>query len=151
MNLAHPADTVERINIHSGLGNDELARMGANQHVSTMKKLLDHPNLMLDISWDVLYNAYRPMGEVFLKFFNSYPTRMLPGSDFVAAGTKDYAKYENEIDITSRVLRLLTDEAFRNIALGENFLRFMGIGYTAWRLCKTQGRSVAAVTKAAAH
>ena len=138
--------------MHPDLGNDELARTDSNQHVSTMKQLLDqYPNLKLDISWDVLYNAYRPMGEVFVKSFSAYPTRMLPGSDFVAAGTKDYAKYENEIDITSRVLRLLTDEAFRNIALGENFLRFMGIGYTAWRLCKTQGRSVAAVTKAAAH
>jgi predicted TIM-barrel fold metal-dependent hydrolase len=136
---------------HMGLSK-ELTRMDANQHVSTMKKLLDqYPNLMLDISWDVLYNAYRPMGEVFIEFFNAYPSRILPGSDFVAAGTKDYGKYENELEITSRVLRLLTDEAFRNIALGENFFRFTGLDYSAPQICKSQGRSMAAGTKAAAH
>jgi hypothetical protein len=90
-------------------------------------------------------------GEVFIEFFNAYPTRILPGSDFVAAGTKDYSKYENELEITSRVLRLLTDEAFRNIALGENFFRFTGIDYTAQQLCKSPGRSVPAATRAAAH
>jgi hypothetical protein len=109
-----------------------------------MKKLLDqYPNLMLDISWDVLYNAYRPMGEVFIEFFNAYSTRILPGSDFVAAGTKDYSNYENELEITSRALRLLTDEAFRNIALGENFFRFTGIDDRAPQICKGRGRSVA--------
>jgi predicted TIM-barrel fold metal-dependent hydrolase len=121
---------------HMGLSK-ELTQMDANQHVATMKRLLDqYPNLMLDISWDVLYNAYRPFGQVFIDFFNAYPTRILPGSDFVAAGTKEYATYENELEITSRVLRLLTDEAFRNIALGENFFRFIGIDYEAPRICR---------------
>jgi predicted TIM-barrel fold metal-dependent hydrolase len=128
---------------HMGLSK-ELTRMDANQHVATMTKLLDkYPNLMLDISWDVLYNAYRPMGEVFIKFFNAYPRRILPGSDFVAAGTKDYANYENELEITSRVLRLLTDEAFRNIALGENLFRFAGIEYQAPQICKKPGQIAA--------
>lgn len=121
---------------HMGLSK-ELTTMNANQHVATMKSLLDkYPNLMLDISWDVLYNAYRPWGDVFIKFFNDYPTRILPGTDFVAAGTKEYATYENELDITSRALRLLNDEAFRNIALGENFFRFTGLEYEAPQICK---------------
>jgi predicted TIM-barrel fold metal-dependent hydrolase len=128
---------------HMGLSK-ELTTMDANVHVATMKSLLDrYPNLMLDISWDVLYNAYRPWGEVFVSFFNEYPTRILPGSDFVAAGTKDYAKYENELEITSRVLRLLSDEAFRSIALGENFFRFAGIDYTAPSICTRSDRSAA--------
>ena len=55
---------------------------------------------------------------------------------FVAAGTKDYSQYENELEITSRVLRLLSDDAFRNIALGENFFRFTAIPYTAPQICK---------------
>jgi hypothetical protein len=54
----------------------------------------------------------------------------------VAAGTKEFATYENELDITSRVLRLLDDEAFRNIALGQNFFRFTGIDYTAPQICR---------------
>jgi hypothetical protein len=90
---------------------------------------------MLDISWDVLYNAYRPWGEMFVRFFNEYSTRILPGS-VVAAGTKDYSKYENEVEITGRVLRLLNDDAFRNIALGQNFFRFTGIDYQAPAVCK---------------
>ncbi|HKA59228.1 MAG TPA: amidohydrolase family protein [Gemmatimonadales bacterium] len=121
---------------HMGLSK-ELTTMNANQHVATMKSLLDkYPNLMLDISWDVLYNAYRAWGEVFVKFFNENPTRILPGSDFVAAGTKDYSKYENELEITSRVLRLLNDDAFRAIALGENFFKFTGIDYVAPQVCR---------------
>jgi predicted TIM-barrel fold metal-dependent hydrolase len=121
---------------HMGLSK-ELTRMDADQHVATMKRLLDeYPNLMLDISWDVIYNAYRPDGQTFIDFFNDYPTRILPGSDFVAAGTKEFATYENELDITSRVLRLLDDEAFRNIALGQNFFRFTGIDYTAPQICR---------------
>jgi hypothetical protein len=110
-----------------------------------------YPNLMLDISWDVLYNPYRPWGEVFVKFFNEYPTRILPGSDFVAAGTKDYSKYENELEITSRVLRLLSDDAFRNTALGENFFRFTGIEYKAPQICKRSDRSAALDSRSVAQ
>jgi predicted TIM-barrel fold metal-dependent hydrolase len=121
---------------HMGLSK-ELTTMDAHLHVATMKKLLErYPNLMLDISWDVLYNAYRPMGEVFVKFFNDNSTRILPGTDFVAAASKKYSNYENELEITSRALRLLNDEAFRNIALGENFFRFTGIDYEAPQVCR---------------
>jgi hypothetical protein len=49
------------------------------------------------------------------------------------------------------VLRPLTDEAFRNIALGESFFRFTGLDYTAPQMCKIQRRSVAAATNAAAQ
>jgi predicted TIM-barrel fold metal-dependent hydrolase len=123
---------------HMGLSK-ELTTINAHEHVAIMKALLDkYPNLMLDISWDVLYNAYRPWGEVFVKFFNQYPTRILPGSDFVAAATKDASQYENELEITSRVLRLLDDEAFRDIALGENFFKFTGIDFVAPQICKTK-------------
>jgi hypothetical protein len=122
---------------HMGLSK-ELTTINAKQHVAIMKALLDqYPNLMLDISWDVLYNAYRPWGDVFVRFFDQYPTRILPGSDFVAAATKDVSQYENELETTSRVLRLLSNEAFRDIALGENFFRFTGIDYTAPQICKT--------------
>jgi predicted TIM-barrel fold metal-dependent hydrolase len=123
---------------HMGLSK-ELRSMNANQHVATMKRLLDrYPNLMLDVSWDVIYNAYRPWGEVFIKFFNENSTRILPGSDFVAASSKDYSQYENELEITSRALRLLSDDAFRNIALGENFFKFAGIDYTAPQVCRRE-------------
>lgn len=123
---------------HMGLSK-ELTQIDVDQHVAIMKSLLDkYPNLKLDISWDVLYNAYRPWGAKFVKFFNEYPTRILPGSDFVAAGTKKVSQYENELEITSRVLRLLSDEAFRDIALGQNFFTFTGLDYQAPAICKKQ-------------
>ncbi|EJL33602.1 putative TIM-barrel fold metal-dependent hydrolase [Novosphingobium sp. AP12] len=41
---------------HMGLSK-ELSKMDPNQHIAIMKKALDaDPNLMLDISWDVLFN-----------------------------------------------------------------------------------------------
>ena len=75
---------------------------------------------MLDISWDVLYNAYHEYGAAFVRFFNEYPDRILPGSDFVAARNK---KPES-------------DDAFRKIALGENYFRLMNLDYRAPEICR---------------
>ena len=124
---------------HMGLSK-ELQHMDPNQHVALMKKMLDSdPNLMLDISWDVLYNAYHQWGAVFIKFFDENSTRILPGSDFVAAGTKDFDKYAHELEVTSRALRFLSNEAFRNIALGQNYFRLLGLDYQAPEVCSSSG------------
>ncbi len=120
---------------HMGLSK-ELSHIDPNLHVSLMKKALDrYPNLMLDISWDVLYESYREFGPIFIEFFNQYPDRILPGTDFVAAGSKDYSKYAHELDVTSRVNKFLSDEAFRRIALGENYFRLLGLPYEAPQVC----------------
>ena len=122
---------------HMGLSK-ELSKMDPNEHIAIMKRMLDSdPNLMLDISWDVLYNAYHQWGDLFISFFNQYSTRILPGSDFVAASTKEYQQYAKELEVTSRALKFLDDKAFRNIALGENYFRLMGIDYHAPQVCPT--------------
>ena len=93
---------------HMGLSK-ELTKMDPKQHIEIMKAALDSsPNLMLDISWDVIYNAYHEYGREFVNFFNEYPDRILPGSDFVAAGNKKPDQYAKELEITSRVDRFLT-------------------------------------------
>ena len=121
---------------HMGLSK-ELSKMSPDQHVMIMKRLLDqYPKLMLDISWDVLYNAYHQWGEIFIPFFNQYSTRILPGSDFVAAGNKSFDQYANELEVTSRALRVLDDNAFRNIALGENYFRLLNMDYHAPLICQ---------------
>jgi hypothetical protein len=121
---------------HMGLSK-ELTKMDPDQHISIMKAALDgSPNLMLDISWDVIYNAYHEYGAAFVKFFNEYPDRILPGSDFVAAGNKKPDQYAKEHEITSRVDRLLTNDAFRKIALGENYFRLLNLDYRAPEICK---------------
>jgi len=120
---------------HMGLSK-ELANMDMKRHTAILKGLLDsYPNLMLDISWDVIYNAYHDQGPVFIKFFNEYPTRILPGSDFVAAGTKNYDQYAKELEVTSRFMKHVGDDAFRNIALGENYFRLLNLDYAAPPVC----------------
>ena len=105
-------------------------------HISIMKQALDKsPNLMLDISWDVIYNAYHEYGAQFLAFFNEYPDRILPGTDFVAAANKSPDQYAKELEVTSRVGRVLSDEAFRKIMLGENYFRLLGLDYRAPPVC----------------
>ena len=121
---------------HMGLSK-ELSHMDPDQHVRIMKEALDSsPNLMLDISWDVIYEAYHDFGAIFVKFFNEYPDRILPGSDFVAARNKKPDQYAKEQEITSRVGRVLGDEAFRKIMLGENYFRLLNLDYRAPEICR---------------
>ena len=120
---------------HMGLSK-ELTTMDAREHVRLMgERLEQYPHLYLDISWDVIYNAYHRWGEIFIPFFNQYSTRILPGSDFVAAASKTWENYAHELEVTSRALRVLDDEAFRNIALGQNYFELMDLPYEAPQLC----------------
>ena len=121
---------------HMGLSK-ELTHMDPKQHIQLMKTALDaSPNLMLDISWDVLYNAYHQYGVDFVAFFNEYADRILPGSDFVAAANKAPDQYEKEQEVTSRVDKFLSDDAFRKIALGENYFRLLDLPYRAPEICR---------------
>ena len=120
---------------HMGLSK-ELTTISPEQHVRLMGERLDaYPNLYLDISWDVIYNAYHRWGEIFIPFFEAYSTRILPGSDFVAADYKTWEDYAHELEVTSRALRVLGNEAFRNIALGQNYFELMDLPYEAPPLC----------------
>ena len=121
---------------HMGLSK-ELTKMNPKLHVAIMRKALDtYPNLMLDISWDVIYNAYYQYGQDFIDLFNAYPTRILNGSDFVASADKPFEQYWKELEVTSRVNRRLNDEAFRQIALGENYFRLLNLDYVAPPVCR---------------
>jgi len=71
-----------------------------------------------------------------VKFFNEYLDRILPGSDFVAAANKKPDQYAKELEITSRVNRFLSDDAFRKIALGENYFRLLNLDYRAPEICR---------------
>ena len=123
---------------HMGLSR-ELTDMDAAQHVELMTAMLDrHPNLMLDISWRVLYDAYFSELEtmaVYVAFLNEYSERILPGTDFLASRDKDLDIYRTELEVTSRINRHLTDAAFQNIALGENYFRLLGLDYEAPPVC----------------
>jgi hypothetical protein len=53
----------------------------------------------------------------------------------VAADYKTWEDYARELEVTSRALRVLEDDAFRNIALGQNYFELMEIPYEAPALC----------------
>ena len=124
--------------VHMGL-SQELVNMNAAQHIQTMRSLLDrYPKLMLDIAWRVIEDSHFSKPDqrtLYVSFLNNYSERILPGTDFLASRDKDIDVYRTELDVTSRILRDLNDTAFRNIALGQNYFRLLGLDYTAPPVC----------------
>ena len=110
--------------MHMGLSR-ELVTMEPADHIKLMSEFLDNnPNLYLDISWTVIAEAYFNTPEkraMYAEFFNRYPTRILAGTDFVAASNKDFSVYNKEANVTGGILADLDDNAFRAIALGQNY------------------------------
>lgn len=123
---------------HMGLSK-ELSAMDPDWHITIVRTLLErHPNLTLDISWRVIEDLYFGKPGVRAKYaalFDAHPSRAIPGTDFVASSDKDYAVYKEELEVTSRINKALGDEAFRGIALGENYFRLLGLEATAPPVC----------------
>lgn len=125
--------------VHMGLSREQ-TKLDPQLHIAILSRLLDaNPNLMLDISWRVLYEAYfrhAAIREQYVAFFNRYPKRILTGSDFVAAKGYQQRDYKREVEINSRINQYLDDEAFRYIALGQNYFDLMKLDYQAPEVCK---------------
>lgn len=123
---------------HMGLSYEQI-RLSAEDHIAILSRLLDkHPNLMLDISWRLLDDYYfKPSSNqsAYIGFLNTYSTRILPGSDFVAFRGNSYGVYQQELKATSRILQYLDDDAFRHIALGDNYFKLLGLDYQAPKVC----------------
>ena len=128
--------------VHMGLSR-ELTTLDAARHVELLGSLLErHPNLLLDVSWRVLDDAYFSQPEAraaYLPLLNGYSERILPGTDFLASRDKDLEVYRTELDVTSRIFGYLDDEAFRNIALGENYFRLLDLDFEAPPICPAPG------------
>ena len=124
--------------MHMGLSR-ELTTFPAADHIALMSSVLDrHPNLMLDITWRVIDDSYFSREDyqpLYVDFLNEYSDRILPGTDFLASSDKDFEVYRTELEVNSRILGFLDDEAFRNIALGENYFRLLGLEYEAPPVC----------------
>jgi hypothetical protein len=135
----YPANKI--VWMHLGLSR-ELVSMEATDHIKLMSVFLDkNPNLFLDISWTVLAEAYfdtREKRALYVGFFNCYATRILAGTDFVAEANKNLAIYEREVNVTGDILADVDDEAFRAIALGQNYFDLapdLGDTFEAPRIC----------------
>ncbi|WP_111638362.1 amidohydrolase family protein [Marinomonas shanghaiensis] len=124
---------------HMGLSYEQ-TKMDASEHIAILSRLLDqYPNLMIDISWRVLDDYYFSKAAnqpLYVAFLNRYSERILPGSDFVAFRGNNFKVYQQELEVTSRILQYLDDDAFRNIALGENYFTLLGLDYQAPQICQ---------------
>jgi hypothetical protein len=124
--------------MHMGLSR-ELTKMDPKAHVGLIGRMLDeHPNLSLDISWRVLQDAYFSKPDIrphYVALLNRYPTRFLPGTDFLARHIRTFEDYRAELDATSDILRSVDDTAFRDIALGQNYFDMLHLPYTAPAIC----------------
>ncbi|TYL47350.1 amidohydrolase family protein [Marinomonas sp. IMCC 4694] len=123
---------------HMGMSH-ELTNMDASQHIAIMSRLLEqYPNLMIDISWRILDDYYFSKWgnqDKYVAFMNRYSERILPGSDFVAFRGNNFKVYQQELNVTSRIHQFLSDDAFRNIALGENYFKLLNLDYQAPTIC----------------
>jgi len=112
------------------------------QHIKIITDRFDkYPKLSVDLSWDVLYSElYNEPAEkkFYVDMVNKYPTRFISGSDFVAAGYKTEEEWRGEVNRTSDIYNHLTDEAFRLVALGENYFKLAGLDYTAPKICAVE-------------
>lgn len=128
---------------HMGLSK-ELKTMNAEEHIQIMSSFLDkHSNLMLDISWYILEdNHFRKKRDLYVSFLNKYSGRVLPGTDFVASKDSNFKIYKSELKVTSKINKHLSDEAFRNIALGNNYFRLLGLNYKAPPICKKHNKKI---------
>ena len=124
--------------MHMGLSK-ELTTIGAREHISILSNLLDtYPKLMIDLSWRIIYDlyfAYDQIRSVYEVFLNKYSYHVLAGTDFVASDNKSLEVYLEELRITSEILRNLNDEAYRNIALGQNYFDLIGGNVSAPQIC----------------
>jgi len=125
---------------HMGMSY-ELTNMKAEHHIAILSAMLDkYPNLMLDASWRILDDYYFSQWgnqEKYVAFFNQYSKRILPGSDFVAFRNNRFAVYQEELRVTGRIHQFLSDEAFRNIALGQNYFDLLKLEYVAPEVCSS--------------
>ena len=123
---------------HMGLSK-ELTTIDPALHIQTLRRLMDqHPNLYLDISWRVLEDTYfsnEAVRNQYVPFVDEYSSRIIPGTDFVASRKKDFSVYKEELDVTSRINKYLSDKAFRDIALGQSYFDLLGLPDQAPPMC----------------
>ncbi len=123
---------------HSGLSY-ELTHIEPALHVATLRRLMDqHPNLYLDLAWRVLEDKYfskQPIRDQYVPFLNQYSSRILTGTDFVAARKYGFADYAKELDATSQINKYLDGNAFRDIALGQSYFDLLGLSDRAPPVC----------------
>ena len=102
---------------HTGLGRYVKARP---QHTQLLSDILSrHPNLFVDISWDVVINQFFE-GSHFLpqwkKFLENHSKKILFGSDVVAP---TLSQYDQTLNLYKKVWRELPQNVVKDITYGN--------------------------------
>lgn len=125
--------------MHLGMSREQ-TDMDPVEHHQLLRQLMEaHPNLWLDISWNVLYDYYfrdeqrRPH---YVALLNDYASRTLTGTDLVANERTRYEHYERALYQNSYINQYLSDEAFRYIALGQSYYELLGLNEVAPEICE---------------
>jgi hypothetical protein len=125
--------------MHLGLST-ELTVINPREHIQLLESYLRrYPNLSYDISWRVLYDQVfkdPASRDLYVAFMNRWPKRFIPGTDFVAAAGKTEQVYREELAVTSSILAKVNNEAYRHIALGQNYFELAGLDAVAPPICK---------------
>ena len=125
--------------MHLGLSK-ELTVIDPKQHIALLESYLRrYPNLSYDISWRVIYDQVfkdPSKRDLYVAFMNRWPKRFIPGTDFVAAAGKTEQVYREELAVTSSILAKVNNEAYRSIALGQNYFDLAGLDAVAPQVCK---------------
>ena len=124
--------------MHLGLSR-ELSVIDTRQHVALLESLLDrYPQLSFDLSWRVIDDQVfsdRSQRDRYVALINRWPKRFIPGTDVVATAGSGAMAYRQELAVTSGILARVNDEAFRRIALGQNFFELADLEAVAPPIC----------------
>lgn len=125
--------------VHMGLSKEQ-SNLPADMHLSLMQSFLaQHPNLLLDISWKILWQQHfsRPDAKHrYVDFINQNADRILTGTDMVPSNQTLRLDYKRQLRINSLINRALDDNAFRRIALGQNYFELLELPYQAPYICQ---------------
>lgn len=130
--------------LHLGISG-ELTSLDPVTHIATLSNLLDaNKNLYVDTSWRVIEENYFSKDRVrYVEFLNKYSNRIITGSDYVAYKNKAPAyNYADELKVSSEMNKYVSDDAYRDIALGQTYLTMLGMTgtYNAPKICATSDR-----------
>lgn len=124
--------------MHLGLSK-QLTNINAERHCRLLNHLFEvYPNLYADISWRVLYDTMfreKVKEHPYITLINTWPRRFIPGTDFIAAEHETQKTYQKELQATSAIFKDVNDNAFRRIALGQNYFELAKLNYSAPSIC----------------
>ncbi|MBM7073738.1 amidohydrolase family protein [Shewanella sp. 202IG2-18] len=123
---------------HMGLSTEQ-SKIDTKNHIGLMNSFLkNHPNLTLDISSTVLEENFFSRDRTrYVALINKYPSQFINGTDFLAYENFDFEDYDHTLKTVSEIHKYINDEAFRNIALGQNYFNLLGLQQQTPRICKS--------------